>query len=74
MTLKKFDELPEQWLELRKVPQGGFFRLSSSETAPVWVRDEYDRTSRKYLAYKYDDVNHDALMKGSRKVYVGFIF
>lgn len=30
--------------ELRKVKHGEFFRLANSESAPVWVRGEYDRS------------------------------
>lgn len=60
--------------ELRRVRVGEFFRLSESESAPVWVRDEYNRSSRKYEAYKYDNVNHWGEFKGTRLVYVDFTF
>ena len=60
--------------ELRKVRVGEFFRLAESEKAPVWVRDEYNRSSRKYEAYNYDNVNHWSEFGGTRKVYVDFCF
>ena len=44
--------------ELRNVKHGDFFRLSNSETAPVWVRGDYNRASKKFEAYKYDNVNY----------------
>ena len=56
-------------IELKKIKFGGLFRLSCSEDAPVWIRDEYDRSERKYLCYKYDDVNHWAYMRSARCVY-----
>lgn len=59
---------------LRNVRQGDFFRLANSETAPVWVRGEYNRCSRKYEGYKYYDVNHWKEFSGSRIVYVDFEF
>lgn len=60
--------------ELRKVKHGEFFRLANSESAPVWVRGEYDRSEGKYDCYKFDDVNHWRYFLGSRLAYVGFDF
>lgn len=61
-------------VELCKVKKGEFFRLTDSESAPVWVRDDYDKSYKMYDVYKYDDVNHCKQMKGSRLVYIGFTF
>lgn len=58
-----------QKIELRKLGRGGLFRLSGNDDAPVWVRDEYDRSERKYLCYKWDDVNHWTYMRSVRAVY-----
>ena len=56
--------------ELRKVREGDFFRLNDSEDAPLWVRGYYVRSERKFEVFKYDDVNHEGFMRGSRAVYV----
>lgn len=61
-------------IELRKVKQGGYFRLAESETAPVWVRDEYNRADKRFEAHKYEDVCHWSEFNGSRMVYVDFEF
>ena len=58
-----------QKIELRKLGSGDLFRLAGNDDAPVWVRDEYDRSERKYLCYKWDDVNHWSYMRSSRGVY-----
>ena len=58
-----------QKIELRKLGRGDLFRLAGNDDAPVWVRDEYDRSERKYLCYKWDDVNHWAYMRSDRGVY-----
>ena len=58
-----------QKIELRKLGRGDLFRLAGNDEAPVWVRDEYDRSERKYLCYKWDDVNHWAYMRSARGVY-----
>lgn len=73
-TQNEFWQLSEQFVPLYSVPKGGFFRLSDSYTAPVWVRGDYDRSSNEYSAYKYEDVNHESFFKGTRKVWVGFEF
>lgn len=31
-----------------KLNKGEFFRLSESDTAPVWIRGEYVRSEKKY--------------------------
>lgn len=59
---------------IKDLPEREFFKLSPSESAPVWVRDSYDRSSRKYFVYKFDDINSSKLVAGSRAVYVGFTF
>ena len=58
-----------QKIELRKLDRGDLYRLAGNDDAPVWVRDEYDRSERKYLCYKWDDVNHWAYMRSARGVY-----
>lgn len=59
---------------IRKLRKGEFFRLSDRETSPVWVRGEYIREVKKYITYKYDDVNHERLLSGDKRVIVDFIF
>ena len=73
-TQKQFSELGEQFVPLYAVPKGGFFRLTDSYTAPVWVRGDYDRSDNKYSAYQYENVNKESFFNGTRKVWVGFYF
>ena len=54
---------------MQKIGRGDLFRLAGNDDAPVWVRDEYDRSERKYLCYKWDDVNHWTYMRSARGVY-----
>ena len=60
--------------ELRNVKHGEFFRLANSDTAPVWVRGDYNRASKKFETYKYNDVNYWNEFRGSRIVFVDFEF
>lgn len=59
---------------IKELANGEFFRLTDSETAPVWVRVSYDRSSKKYYCYKFDDVFHKNFFKGTRVVFVDFEF
>ena len=59
---------------IRQLKKVELFRLSDRETAPVWVRGEYIREVKKYITYKYDDVNHELLLSGDKRVIVDFIF
>ena len=61
-------------MTIKAIPKGEFIKLKDSETSPVWVRGEYDRASRTYSIYKFDDVNQEVFVRGSRSVFVGFTF
>lgn len=58
--------------KVNELKNGDFFTLV--ENGPVWVRDEYDRSERKYLVHKFGDVNHWSYLKGGREVFVDFEF
>ena len=57
-------------VELRKVKQGEFFKLS--ENGRIYIRGYYERSCKRYVAYWFDDVNHESFIKGSRIVIVDF--
>lgn len=62
------------YAQLKDVKKGEFFRISPSDTAPVWVRDDYNRSTKKYECYKFDDMNHLGEFKGTRIVIIDFEF
>lgn len=61
-------------VQLRQVKQGDYFRLADTPTAPVWVREDYNRSTRKYECYKYNDINHLGEFNGTRLVVTDFIY
>ena len=65
---------PYKETQVNKVNQGTYFKLKPTDTAPLWVRDHYDRSSKTYACHKYDDLNHEKFFKGKRKIYIDFIF
>lgn len=60
--------------QVNKVNQGTYFKLRPTETAPVWVRGEYDKVSKTYSCYKYENTNHEKFLKGNREIYINFTF
>ena len=52
--------------------KGEYFTLFNG--SPVWVRGEYDRSSKKYSCYRFDDVCHERFYNGSKLVFVDFEF
>lgn len=59
---------------LKTLKQGDFFRLSSSESSPVWIRGYYERSERKYECYQYGNVNRESFLRGNRIVWIDFEF
>lgn len=57
---------------LAQLPKGEYIRLT--ENGPVWIRGDYDRSSRKYELTRFDDVNRVAYRKGTTTVFAGFSF
>jgi hypothetical protein len=57
---------------LSKVKKGEPIRFKPN--GPVWVRGEYDRSTRTYSIVKFDDINHESHKAGTTEVYVGFLF
>lgn len=63
--------------KLKDVKPGEFFTLKpipEPKESQVYVRDDYDRSERKYLCYKFNDVNSWRYLKGDRIVYTDFTF
>lgn len=40
----------------------------------VWIKQAYDRSTKKYEIVRWDDVNDNQLMSGETEVYTEFIF
>ena len=63
---------------ITEVPTGEFIRTVVPKTGRVmqrvYVLDGYDRSTRKYVAHAFDDVNREIYLASTRKVLVGFTF
>lgn len=58
---------------INNLKKGDFFKLN--ETSPiVWVYDGYNCSTKKYSAYKFDDICHNREWNKNKMVFVDFIF
>lgn len=56
---------------------GDYFVLkpvSEAKESQVYIRGEYDRSSKKYLCGKFVDISYSRLLKGDTEVYTDFTF
>lgn len=64
--------------KLKELKKGEYFTLKPVEEpseAQVYVKDDYDRSERKYLAMKFTDIwGSGRYFKGDKVVYVDFTF
>ena len=58
---------------LKDLKVGDFFKFKSSSSV-VYVRGCYDRSSKKYEYYPFDDVNDVKFRIGSSLVFIDFEF
>lgn len=54
--------------------KGEYVKFKATESAPVWVRGEYSRESKKYAFHAFDDISKVSYKKGDSAVFVGFTF
>ena len=64
---------------IKELKKGEYFTLKpytddEITEARVYVKEDYDRSERKYYAYKWADIWSGRYFKGSRVVYIGFTF
>lgn len=59
---------------IKKLKKGELFKLKDTEKAPVWVRAEYIPSVKMYSTYQYEDINHEHLISGNTKVFIGFTY
>ena len=64
-------------MKLKDLKIGDYFVLKSvseAKESQVYIRGEYDRSSKKYLCGKFVDISYYRLLKGDTEVYTDFTF
>lgn len=62
---------------LKQLKKGEYFTLkniSHPTENQVFVKGEYDRTERKYVIYKFNNINSFRCLSGDKVIYTDFIF
>ena len=64
-------------MKVKNLKRGDYFtkkQIEFPKENQVWIRGDYDRTEKKYEAYRFDDVNTWCYLKGDKEVYTEFTF
>lgn len=62
---------------IKELVKDEFFTLQPIEEPrenQVWVRGDYERSTKKYSCNKFSDMNHERLFRGDKIVFTDFIF
>lgn len=60
-------------VELRKLKPGEYFKRKP-DSKKVYCKGYYDRTTKSFECYDFDDINSTLFLKASTKVYTNFEF
>lgn len=64
-------------MKIRELKRGDYFTLkdiAEPKESQVWVRGEYDRSTRTYSATNFSDMNRERCFKGDRQIFTDFTF
>ena len=64
--------------KIKDLKKGEFFclrdpkYLDTMDESRVWIRGDYDRSTKRYECSRFDDLGNDSEYKGDKVVYTGF--
>lgn len=64
-------------MKLKQLKKGDFFtkkKIDFPKDNQVWIRSDYDRVERKYLCYRFSDVNDFCFIDGNKEIFTDFTF
>lgn len=64
-------------MQLKDLKKGEWFTLKPIEEpkgSQVFIKDDYDRSEKKYMCGRFDDISYSCYLKGTTTVYTDFIF
>jgi hypothetical protein len=66
-------------MKLKELKHGDFFTrkaMNCQEAKPsqVYIKEDYDRSTKKYWCQKWDDISRGMELKGDTEVYQDFTF
>lgn len=61
-------------VKVSSLKKGELFRLNKPNSGIVWERGEYDKGSKKYSIYKYEDICSEKFIKGDKLVHADITY
>lgn len=64
-------------MKIKDLKKGDFFTKKAVEyptERQVFIRGEYDRSTKKYECARFDDINRVCYLDGKKEVYTDFTF
>ena len=64
-------------MKLKDLKKGDWFTLknfSEPKDNQVWIKNEDNRSSKKYLCIRYSDISDSKEVSGDKEVYTNFTF
>ena len=64
-------------MTIKELKKGDFFTLKPIENpkeSQVYIRGDYDRSTKKYFCGRFDDISYEKEFKGDKVVYTDFVF
>ena len=59
--------------EIKNLKKGEFIKRKE-DSQQVYIKGDYDRTTKSYSCIAYDDINKEIFIKANKKVFYGFTF
>ncbi len=60
-------------MKLKELKKGDYFKRKATDSI-VYVKGDYIRYIKKYVCYKFDDINSGVCLKGATEVITDFTF
>ena len=64
-------------MKLKDLKPGDMFtkkNIAEPSEHQVWIRQAYDRSTKKYEIMRFDDISDVQLMDGNKEIFVDFTF
>lgn len=64
-------------MKLKDLKAGDYFTkkpIAEPKEYQVWIRQAYDRSTKKYEIVRWDDICNMQLMSGDKEVFTEFVF
>jgi hypothetical protein len=64
-------------MTIKELKKGDYFTIKPIENPTekqVYIRGEYDRSTKKYYCGRFDDISYEKLFSADKEVYTDFTF